>query len=413
MHQARILRQQGWSQQAIAKELGVTDRTIRNYLAELPRERKTRQSAGKLDAFKPLIDAIIADEPYYNNVILFERIVNLGYAGQMSILKAYVHERRSEVTRTLALRFETEPGRQAQVDWKDAGRWNIDGVRPKVYAFVMTLGYSRRTFVRFTTRMDSSTLLACHQKAFEYFEGIPAEILYDNMKTAWIQTAEGSWVPQSRLLAFASFHGFRPLRCQIRRPQTKGKVERSIGYLSTNFLPRAIEQGCTSLDELNDMVMHWLVDADQKPLTEFRQNRIERFGIEQPRLTAYRTTQIFDCRDVHELLVSREGLISFQGNRYSVPASFLGKRLTLKIDPLSTSAELFAGREHVRDICMASKGAGQKLIRPEDRETWIALWRKQNQRKKIVRQRAATPVSVRSPSWYETLVGGGSDEHSA
>jgi len=123
--------------------------------------------------------------------------------------------------------------------------------------------------------------------------------------------------------------------------------------------------------------------------------------------------RLFDCREVHELTVSREGLISFQGNRYSVNAAFLCKRLTLKVDPLSLSAELYAGAEHVRNIHLAPKGAGQKMIRPEDRESWVALWKKQNQRRNIARQRAATPVSVRSPSWYETLVGGGSDEHSA
>jgi len=291
MHQAWILWQQGWSQQAIAKELGVTDRTVRNYLSQQPRKRKTRTSLSKLDAFKPLIDAVIADEPYYNNIILFERLLKLGYTGKISILKAYVHERRTEATRTLALRFETEPGRQAQVDWKDAGRWSIDGVRRKVYAFVMTLGYSRRTFVWFTTQMDSSTLLSCHQKAFMYFGGIPAEILYDNMKTAWIQTTEGVWMPQSRLLAFASFHGFRPLRCQIRRPQTKGKVERSIGYLSSNFLPRALEQGCSSLDELNDIAQRWLADVDLKLLAEFRQSRAERFELEKNLLSPWNSTR--------------------------------------------------------------------------------------------------------------------------
>ena len=54
----------------------------------------------------------------------------------------------------------------------------------------MLLGYSRRPFVWFTTCMKSPVLLACHVKAFEAFGGVPHEILYDNMKTAWLYDGE-------------------------------------------------------------------------------------------------------------------------------------------------------------------------------------------------------------------------------
>ena len=40
------------------------------------------------------------------------------------------------------------------------------------------------------SRMDSATLLYCHIKAFEFFGGIPDEILYDNMKRSWYYDGE-------------------------------------------------------------------------------------------------------------------------------------------------------------------------------------------------------------------------------
>jgi transposase len=171
----------------------------------------------------------------------------------MSILRDYAATVRSACITKAVIRFETEPGRQAQVDWKECGRWLIDGEERKVYAFVMLLGYSRKPCVLFTTGMTSPILLAAHNRAFEYFQGVPAEILYDNMKTAWLADGDG-WKVNPKLLAYASQIGFKPLRCQVRRPQTKGKVERFIGYLGNHFLPVARQMGLASIADLNAAV---------------------------------------------------------------------------------------------------------------------------------------------------------------
>ena len=75
--------------------------------------------------------------------------------------------------------------------WKEFGKQVVDGKETKLYAFVMELGYSRKPFVRFTTDMRQSTLLACHELAFAYFGGVPEELLYDNMRTAFQRDQDG------------------------------------------------------------------------------------------------------------------------------------------------------------------------------------------------------------------------------
>jgi len=77
------------------------------------------------------------------------------------------------------------------VAWKEFGKQVVDGKETKLYAFVMELGYSRKPFVRFTTDMRQSTLLACHELAFAYFGGVPEELLYDNMRTAFQRDQDG------------------------------------------------------------------------------------------------------------------------------------------------------------------------------------------------------------------------------
>jgi len=175
MLKAKILQEQGKTQLQIAAELGVTDRTIRNYLKRCDEPRNGRARQSKLDAFKAFIDTVLEDNPFLNREILLERLRKQGYEGRISILRDYAAAVPRKITKAAAIRFETEPGRQAQVDWKEFGKQVVDGRETKLYAFVMVLGYSRRPFVRFTTSMDQSTLLACHVLAFTSFGGVPFE----------------------------------------------------------------------------------------------------------------------------------------------------------------------------------------------------------------------------------------------
>ncbi len=164
MLDARIMQAQGMKQREIATQLGVTDRTIRNYLKLPPRPRKRPQRGSLLDSFEQYIREILEENPYTNGVLLFERLKARGYSGQISILRDHMAKIRKQLVTTAVRRFETEPGLQAQVDWKEFGRQTVDGKEQKLYAFVMVLGYSRKVFVHFTTSMKMEVFLACHDE---------------------------------------------------------------------------------------------------------------------------------------------------------------------------------------------------------------------------------------------------------
>jgi hypothetical protein len=193
-----------------------------------------------------------------------------------------------------------------------------------VYAFVMLLGFSRRAFVRFATDMKSATLLACHLEAFRYFGGVPAEALYDNMLTAWLNEG-GRWVEHPALRAFAAECGFVPKRCKVRRPETKGKVERFIGYLGKRFLPMAREAAIENLDDLNAAVLTWPDEVDDEPVRSFCGTRSERFELEKTALRPFSNEHAADVRATTVACVSREGMVRYRTNSYSMPARYLGK----------------------------------------------------------------------------------------
>lgn len=325
----------------------------------------------------------------------------------MSILRDYVGHMRKKIVSEAVIRYETEPGFQAQVDWAEFGTQVLDMKKRKLYAFVLELGYSRKPFVRFTTSMKQGTLHACHKLAFESFKGVPKEVLYDNMKTAFVCDTDGNFYPNRKLLTFANQYGYIPRRCLVRRPQTKGKVERFVGYLKTNFWPR-MEGRDLTLDILNEEVQKWIETISAKEIRELGETRQERFEREQTALNEL-PFHDYDVRDMYELQVSRESLITFESNRYSVPPEYIGEMLTLKVDPLSTEAEIFRGNKSVRTIVLKEKGSRSKMIYPEDKTAIHAIWEAQRKRhiERIGQRKKNTTsldVAIRLPQEYEQLM---------
>jgi len=402
MHEAKMMRQQGKKIRQIAEALGKSERTVHYYLSQPTRPRKKRQYISKLDSFKPYIDTILEEDPSFNREVLLRNLRKQHYDGGITILREYAATKAVEITRRAVIRFETEPGYQGQVDWKVLGTQFVDGRQQKLYAFVMVFGYSRAPFVIHTTSMDQATLLMCHVLAFMYFGGVPAELLYDNMKTAFIYCGqEGKWKPNKHLLALASHYGFTPRRCQVRRPQTKGKVERFIHYYENNFwLEQKNRTLC--LDELNETVLRWIEGISDRAIGGLTESRKERFSHEKLFLTPL-PQQAFDCRRPEKVQVSREALVRVSCNWYSVPPIYIGTELTLRVDPLSRKAELSDGQKIVRTFTVDLDHKNLRYYLPEHREALEALWRRQFEPKRRKRHIPTPDVSVRSPGQYDRL----------
>lgn len=381
MNTAQIYQSQGWKQSEIAEKLGITDRTVRNYLNKEPEPRKKVKRSSKLDAYKSYIISRINDRPEMNIVLLFNDLKRKQkYTGGISILREYAGKIREEIYREAVIRFETMPGEQAQVDWADFGKVWIGDKYRKIYSFVMIMGYSRKTYMCFTTSMTSSVLLECHKKAFEYFGGVPKEILYDNMKTAFVCDNEGIFHPNKRLLGFANHYGFLPKRCRVRRPQTKGKVERAIKFIEGNFWPRKKREQI-DLIELNDEALEWLTEIDGNKIGDRNETRNERFEREKSILTPLPERE-YDCRDISTVIVSRESLVRIDGNRYSVPAEYIGREMTVLINGMRTEAELKYEGRNIRKFELTEKGAKKIVWFDHDRDSVWKMWYKQQKIKK-------------------------------
>ncbi|MFQ5356725.1 MAG: IS21 family transposase, partial [Mariprofundaceae bacterium] len=183
----KILHQQGHSQREIAKQLGISRNTVKKYLErdeDKPSYATRPVKPKKLDPFKDYIKQRIAlaVPVHLSAVVLLREIQEQGYDGGCTRLRQFLAELRGSNKVETLIRFETEPGQQLQVDWG-----KMRGGQSPLHAFVAVLGYSRALFVHITDNMRYDTLECCHRLAFDYFQGIPQQIWYDNMKTVVIE----------------------------------------------------------------------------------------------------------------------------------------------------------------------------------------------------------------------------------
>jgi transposase len=239
----------------IARLTGRDRKTIRRMLREGgPKPRAPREVSSKLDPYRGyLLDRLLSEDPVSNAEVLFDEIQTMGYVGGRTILKDFLHPFRELVKEKSTVRFETPPGKQAQVDWGIFKK----PARKRVQGFVMSLGWSRALYLDFAETQALANLLLCHEQAFQYFGGVPEEILYDRTKTVWLRDDErGDPVFHPGLVDFAEHYGFRPRLCRGYRPQTKGKVESGIGYVRKNFWRRVRDY--RQANDLLDLRRRWL-----------------------------------------------------------------------------------------------------------------------------------------------------------
>jgi len=326
----KSLQQHGVFQKDIAFELGVHPRTVSRALKrDGPPERDRKRSASKLDPCKPTIDRLLAAGVWNAKVILRE-IQAEGYTGGYTILRDYIQPKRALRAGKATVRFETEPGRQLQSDWSEI--MTVIASEPvKVHFIVNELGYSRRFHFWCTDREDAEHTYEGLARSFEYFGGVPREVLVDNQKSAVLQPRLGDQPARfnARFLDMAGHYGFTPRACRPYRAQTKGKTERTVGYVQQNFFVRY--RAFESWAHLNQLAERWLAEeADARVQGTVKEVGTARFAREQPTLGPL-PHQRYDTAYQELRRVAADGYVDVRGNRYSVPASLVGQTVSVRI----------------------------------------------------------------------------------
>jgi len=323
----------------IAKELGIDESTLR-YRIERRQQGKKDGRKGKAEACEPFNDVIrswLEDNCQGGNsrpesiISLYELLVSqYGYTGSYKAVVRYVRRRTSRPKLRPKRRVETKPGAQAQVDWATTMLNIADlGGLVKVCAFLMVLSFSRMWVVIWTLSQNMLTWLDCHNRALIDIGGIPLTLRIDNLKTG-VSQGVGPWAEiNPGYDSYSKQMGFIVNPCRGGMGSDKGKVERRV--FDVKFLQVRKGESFANLDALQSITDDRRIERSRRllcPLTgrSIYDTWLEEQSILRPLPLTLPTP--FDVQVTRK--VEDDCLVSFEGRRYQVPFSRLGRDVQVR-----------------------------------------------------------------------------------
>lgn len=317
----------------LARRYGCDYRTVKKYYNDHSATRLQRKARpAKIDPYKDIINSKLALGCKFKAIYCF--IKNKGFDGSYTLVKNYCRKIKKEETRKATIRFETNPGLQSQVDWKESLTMVTRSHKTvEVNIFLMVLGFSRMKYIELTLDKTQDTLFKCMINAFRYFGGISKEIIFDNMRTVVDQSRSNyqNAVINDRFYQFSKDMGFEVWSCRAYRPQTKGKVE-ALAKLMDRLEPYncefdTIEDLATIVRAVNNQLNSEVSQATNKVPFNLLEKEKE-YLLQLPNqelLDGYFQLPITRT-------VSKESMVTYKYNKYSLDPKYIGKTVTLEVD---------------------------------------------------------------------------------
>ena len=360
----------------IARRTGLSRNTVRKYLAsqELEPAYPARKSPSKLDSYEETLTNWLFRESRRHRKQrrtvkrLYKDLVSLGYTGSYDRVAALARQWRQaqqdaklQAARHAYVPLQFAPGEAFQFDWSED--WiKINGVSTKLQIAHFKLSHSRAFFMRAYLTQSHEMLFDAHYHAFVAFGGIPERGIYDNMKTAVDKVGRGKQRQiNKRFHAMVGHYLYEPEFCNPAAGWEKGQVEKAV--LDARHGLWYDTPPLKTLQELNN----WLQDRCQVLWQETAHPQLKARSLaecladEQPKMMSVPVA--FDGFIEYSKRVSSTCLITFEHNRYSVPASFANRVISLRVYPerLVIVAEAQMVAEHVRVFSRDKRPPGQTI----------------------------------------------------
>ena len=316
----------------LGKIYGCDYRTIKRYCENPESSKKKREhKPSKLEPFKQIAEE--KQDLQCTKVSIYKFIKKMGYNGGYTILSDYLRGYVSDQVKRATVRFETIAGLQAQVDWKEEKVLHTkSGETVKFNIFLMLLGYSRKKYLELTLDRSQETLEKVMINALNYFEGVPKEIIFDNMRTVVDQskTQYKDAVINEKFYQFSKDMGFEVWACRPYRPQTKGKVE-ALAKLTSRLDPYDYE--FNTIEELQEIVFEVRDDLNEEISRAIGCKPNEKWQSEREYLLPLPSHEILDTYLTTPLTrkVSKESMIVYNNRKYSLPTDYIGKIVEIKV----------------------------------------------------------------------------------
>lgn len=322
-----LFKNEKWPQTTIARELGIHRDAVRRVLQNNP-ETSCLPRMRLIDPYVPFLMEKLKEYPELTGSRLYQMVVERGFSGGADHFRTVLRELRPEKKYEAFTKITVLEGEQAQVDWASFGKLKVGNAERKLNAFIMVLSWSRQIFLKYFLNQEIGSFLQGHVDAFTFYQGIPREILHDNLKSAVIERFENLIKFNDNYLNFAAHYRFLPKACNSGRGNEKGRVERAVRYVRGNFFAG---REFKNLQDLNEQALEWCqgISGERRCPSELLLSVKEAFEREKSKLLKLPGDSYpVYTRDV--VKVGKTHYVKFDANEYSVPGDFVRKQLTVQ-----------------------------------------------------------------------------------
>jgi len=313
------------SNRELGKLLKVSHNTVKRALEKKapPEYQRKGKLSDKLSPFKEVIFKMVNVNKYKGSRILKE-IESKGYTGSKSTF--YYHYQKIKQTPQKHYKpYETSPGEQSQFDWSPY-TVTIYGKLTKVIIYSYINSFSRFIVLEASVSENQGSVFEALEKGIIESGGVPSRIQTDNAKVFVTNASKNNFKWNERYLHLCGHYGFEPSRSLPGHPWSKGKVEKPFQYIENHFIAggtfESFEDFIFKLKDFQEKMNSRVHKSTKTAPKELITRELESFSFVPDRYVGIK-------EEIRK--VSLDCLISFNGNRYSVPWHFAGKQVWIRI----------------------------------------------------------------------------------
>lgn len=337
----------GVTKREIARVLRLSRLTVRKVLRSNSSHVPEIQRAEKAEPYRQqILDLLISSKG--NLVRVHEELTAGGAAVSYPALTAFC--RRQGIGQAPAVpagQYHFDPGEEMQHD-TSPHEVEVGGRKYKAQTASAVLCYSRMLFFQINPtfqRFDCKVFLT---DALRYMGGAPERVMIDNTHVVVLRGTGREMIPVPEMEAFADRFGFRFVAHERGDANRSARVERPFSFIENNFLAGRM---FTSWDDLNSQARQWSDRVNSMYKKHLRAVPRELFAIERLHLKPL-PAWIPEVYRLHQRTVDVEGYVSVNSIRYSVPVSWIGRRVEVRETKGKIEIELDARHivAHVRAL---------------------------------------------------------------
>lgn len=356
-HAIQVLRAAGQSQADVAKQLKVSERSVRSIEREAAvstiddaaeRKRRGIGRPSKAEPFRSFVTTLVKEEPELMSLEVLRRARLAGYTGGKSAMYALVASLRPPSTRPV-VRFEGLPGEFTQHDFGHVDVRFVNGTKKRVHFFASRLKYSRHVEVSLVGNEQTETIVRTLVEHFARLEGVPLVAVFDQPKTIVKTWRDGKVLEYNTTFAQAVLEmGVGVEVCWPRSGQQKGAVENLVKWVKGSFFK---QRRFLDDDDLAQQLADWHREVNtERPSRATGVVPSVRLAEEKKRLRPLRVAPA-DLALRFPVFVGPTGYVTFETQQYSMAPEAIG-----------IAGTLFLYREHVRIVAGRFDSTHERLF---------------------------------------------------